>query len=138
MTLSTDLTHVLSQIRWADGLAKRCQPYTPTEAEATQAWSKLRGLDRLRWGCKLRIVFKEDADWMVGWDGPDWEKQGLEAPADHGFLIAIPGQQCASGDEGSGVVWIPHTRAEKDEGEPAWVTLLVLLANPMVAWVEVA
>lgn len=127
--LNNELSEVLGQIKWADGLAKTCQPYTPSEAEARAAWGKMRNMSALRWGCRLSIVFKEDADWAAEEDG------GLEVPDDRGYLIALPGQSC-SGEE-DGIVWVPHTRGEKCEGDPVWMHLLVLLANPEVAWVEV-
>ncbi len=129
MTINPDLKDVLGQIEWAVGLAKRCKPYTPTEAEAKAAWAKLRGLEHLRWGCKVHIVFKEDAEWAS-------EESGMEVPYDTGLLIALPGSRCSEPCE-DGVVWVPHTRAEKCEGEPIWMQLQVLLANPEVAWVEV-
>lgn len=134
--IDSDLRDVLGQIKWADGLAEKCKPYTPTEAQATAAWKKLRGIERLRWGSKLHIVWQDEVDFYAEEFGPDWEKE-MEADGDTGYLIALPGSRCSCPGESDSVVWVPHIRAEKEEGEPVWVQLQVLLANPMVAWVEV-
>lgn len=134
--IDPDLRQVLGQIAWASGYTKRCQPYTPTEQEARDCWSKLRGIERLDWGSKLEVIWQEDVDFWTEEFGPDWQKEQA-AEGDTGYLIALPGSRCSEPGDQDSVVWVPEMRAEKGGGEPAWMQLQVLLANPMVAWVEV-
>ena len=136
MTIPQDLKDVLGQIHWADGRAKRCKPYTPTEDEARRAWSKLRGLEQLQWGSKLLVVWQDDVDFWVEECGPNWRDE-MEPNGDTGYLIALPGSRCSCPAESDSVVWVPHLAADKEQGDPIWIQLQVLLANPMVAWVEV-
>ena len=136
MRIDDDLKVVLGQIDWTCGLAETCEPYTPTEDEARAAWNKLRGIERLRWGSKLHIVWQDEVDFYIQEFGPDWEKQ-YEADGDTGYLIALPGARCSCPAEEDSVVWVPAIRCDKEQGLPLWVQLQVLLANPMVAWVEV-
>lgn len=131
--MNTELKHVLSQIKWADGISKKCEPYTPT-ISATEAYKKLRGIEKIRWGCKVNIVWQDDVDFSKEEFGPEWE-ENVKNSGDTGYIIAIPGYQSSCPTEG--VVWCPELKAEKGGGEPVWMQLQVLLASPYIAWVEV-
>ena len=131
--MTQDLKDVLTQIAWASGEREDCGPAdrvrTPTPEQVTAGYAKLRG--NLTWGCKLEVYWQMDVDACKETWPKDWKRWVCP---DTGYLIALPGYQDELYD---GVFWAPSIREEKDNGEPIWMVLRVLLANPMVAWVEV-
>lgn len=127
--INDDLNEVLGQIAWANGLPERCKPFTPTDAEVTAGYAKLRG--NLTWGCKLHAYWAADVESAKQEDPKGW-KRWIEP--DVGHLIALPGHQDELHD---GVAWFPKLRGDESD-TPVWQVLSLLLANPQIGWVEVA
>lgn len=134
MTIDPDLKDTLNQIAWANFEREDCGPAnrvrTPTREQVTAGYAKLRGV--LTWGCKLEVYWQQDVEFWRDEEKREGWKEWCEP--DRGYLIALPGYQDELHD---GVAWFPAIREEKDNGQPLWMVLSVLLANPMVAWVEV-
>lgn len=133
VAVNDELQDALHQIAWANFDRDDCGPphrvRTPTREQVTAGYAKLRG--NLTWGCKLAVYWQMDIDACKEVWSKDWKEY---VNPDVGYLIALPGHQDELYD---GVFWAPSIHEEKDNGAPIWMVLNVLLANPLVAWVEV-